>query len=104
VLDPLFLFLIYSPYALVLSLLVHLPYITDLTIGFFSNTDSNRIKYYMLFSYQTGYIMWHSRLMIYIPFGAEGNIYHKPGMSNDVKICIVSYFMYLMKENNVLNF
>jgi hypothetical protein len=24
----------------------------------------------MLFSYQTGYIMWHSRLMIYIPFGA----------------------------------
>jgi hypothetical protein len=28
------------------------------------------------FSYQTGYIMWHSRLMIYIPFGcASGNIY-----------------------------
>ena len=24
---------------------------------------------YLLFSYQTGYIMWHSRLMIYIPFG-----------------------------------
>ena len=24
-------------------------------------------EYYMLFSYQTGYIMWHSRLMIYIP-------------------------------------
>jgi hypothetical protein len=30
---------------------------------------------YLLFSYQTGYIMWHSRLMIYIPFGcASGNI------------------------------
>jgi hypothetical protein len=23
----------------------------------------------MLFSYQTGYIMWHSRLRIYIPWG-----------------------------------
>ena len=31
--------------------------------------------HYMLFSYQTGYIMWHSRLRIYIPRGAaEGNI------------------------------
>jgi hypothetical protein len=28
-------------------------------------------KYYMLFSYQTGYIMWHSRLMIFIPWGAH---------------------------------
>jgi hypothetical protein len=38
---------------------------------------------YMLFSYQTGYIMWHSRLRIYIPWGAaEGNIHHKPGMSH----------------------
>jgi hypothetical protein len=36
-----------------------------------------KIKY-MLFSYQTGYIMWHSRLMIYIPWGAaEGNIEHQ---------------------------
>jgi hypothetical protein len=26
--------------------------------------------YYMLFSYQTGYIMWHSRLRLYIPWGA----------------------------------
>ena len=34
---------------------------------------------YLLFSYQTGYIMWHSRLMIYIPFGcASGNIYTWP--------------------------
>jgi WD40 repeat protein len=29
---------------------------------------------YMLFSYQTGYIMWHSRLRIYIPWGAAGNV------------------------------
>jgi hypothetical protein len=34
--------------------------------------------YYTLFSYQTGYIMWHFRLRIYIPWGAaEGNIHHK---------------------------
>jgi hypothetical protein len=40
-------------------------------------------EYYVLFSYQTGYIMWHSRLKIYIPWGAaEGNIYHKLGMSH----------------------
>ena len=26
---------------------------------------------YLLFSYQTGYIMWHSRLRIYIPLGAD---------------------------------
>ena len=25
---------------------------------------------YLLFSYHTGYTMWHSRLMIYIPFGS----------------------------------
>jgi hypothetical protein len=32
--------------------------------------------YYMLFSYQTCYIMWHFRLRIYIPWGAtEVNIY-----------------------------
>jgi hypothetical protein len=31
--------------------------------------------YYMLFSYQTGYIMWHSRLRIYIPWGAV-HLYH----------------------------
>jgi hypothetical protein len=32
-------------------------------------------KYYILFSYQTGYTMWHSRLRIYIPWGcASGNI------------------------------
>jgi hypothetical protein len=37
----------------------------------------------MKFSYQTGYIMWHSRLMLYIPFGcASGNINPKPGMSH----------------------
>jgi hypothetical protein len=30
---------------------------------------------YLLFSYQTGYIMWHSRLMIYISFGCtSGNV------------------------------
>jgi hypothetical protein len=49
------------------------------------NTTSLKclLLYYMLFSYQTGYIMWHSRLMIYIPWGAsEGNIEHKPGMSH----------------------
>ena len=34
--------------------------------------QTNSLKYiaehYMLFSYQTGYIMWHSRLRIYIPW------------------------------------
>ena len=45
-------------------------------------------EYYMLFSYQTGYIMWHSRLMIYIPW-AEGNIYHKPGMSHYIP-CLIA--------------
>jgi hypothetical protein len=41
---------------------------------------------YMLFSYQTVYIMWHSRLMLYIPFGcASGNIDHKPGMSHYIR-------------------
>jgi hypothetical protein len=33
--------------------------------------ESTNCIYYLLFSYQTGYIMWHSRLMIYIPFGAQ---------------------------------
>ena len=46
--------------------------------------------YYMLFIYQTGYIMWHSRLMIYIPRGAaEGNIFHKPGMSHYIP-CLIA--------------
>jgi hypothetical protein len=45
---------------------------------------------YMLFSYQTGYIMWHSRLRIYIPWGAaEGKIYHKPGMSHYIP-CLIA--------------
>ena len=47
-------------------------------------------EYYMLFSYQTGYIMWHSRLRIYIPWGtAEGNIHHKPGMSHYIP-CLIA--------------
>jgi hypothetical protein len=42
------------------------------------------------FSYQTGYIMWHSRLMIYIPFGcASGNIDPKPGMSHYIP-CLIA--------------
>ena len=46
--------------------------------------------YYMLFSYQTGYIMWHSRLRIYIPWGAaEGNIHRKPGMSHYIP-CLIA--------------
>jgi hypothetical protein len=45
---------------------------------------------YLLFSYQTGYIMWHSRLMLYIPFGcASGNIDHKPGMSHYIP-CLIA--------------
>ena len=32
-------------------------------------------EYYMLFSYQTGYIMWHSRLRIYIPWGTSSFIF-----------------------------
>jgi hypothetical protein len=72
---------------------------------------------YLLFSYQTGYIMWHSRLRIYIHFGfTSGNIDHKPGIFTrtsmprlrqkcpfpyiwhsfyiDFKISVRSYFMY----------
>jgi hypothetical protein len=47
--------------------------------------------YYMLFSYQTGYIMCHSRLRIYIPWGAaaEGNIHRKPGMSHCIP-CLIA--------------
>ena len=53
--------------------------------------------YYMLFSYQTGYIMWHSRLMIYIPqVAAEGNIEHKPGMSHYItNLVCYAYFHWL---------
>ena len=55
---------------------------TDISLGLFT--------YYMLFSYQTGYIMWHSRLRIYIPWGAaEGNIYHMPGMSHYIP-CLIA--------------
>jgi hypothetical protein len=45
---------------------------------------------YLLFSYQTGYIMWHSRIMLYIPFGcASGNIDPKPGMSHYIP-CLIA--------------
>ena len=45
---------------------------------------------YLLFSYQTGYIMWHSRLTMYIPFGcASGNIDPKPGMSHYIP-CLIA--------------
>jgi hypothetical protein len=48
---------------------------------------------YLLFSYQTGYIMWHSRLMMYIPFGcALGNIDPKPGMSHYIPCLDVESF------------
>jgi hypothetical protein len=51
------------------------------TLGSVFNKKMVKFVIYLLFSYQTGYIMWHSRLMIYIPWGAaEGNIDHKPGM------------------------
>jgi hypothetical protein len=41
---------------------------------------------YLLFSYQTGYITWHSRLRIYIPLGgASGNIDPKSGMSHHIR-------------------
>jgi hypothetical protein len=55
---------------------------------------------YLLFSYQTGYIMWHSRLMIYIPFGcASRNIDPKPGMSHYIPCLIAEYswMLYLKK-------
>ena len=45
---------------------------------------------YLLFSYQTGYIMWHSRLTMYISFGcASGNIDPKPGMSHYIP-CLIA--------------
>jgi hypothetical protein len=47
------------------------------------------MRYYMLFSYQIGYIMWHSRLRMYIPFGAEGNKHPKPGMSHYIP-CLIA--------------
>jgi hypothetical protein len=64
---------------------------------------------YLLFSYQTGYIMRHSRLMIYIPFGcASGNIDPKPGRHSSMTSKYVSRHIScmgcLMKENTVLNF
>ena len=53
------------------------------------------IECYMLFSYQTGYIMCHSRLRIYIAWGAaEGNIYHKPGMSHYIPCLIAELQIY----------
>ena len=52
-------------------------FVTGLQISFFltymeSHDSWKEVQheYYMLFSSQTGYIMWHSRLMIYIPWGA----------------------------------
>jgi hypothetical protein len=43
-------------------------------------------EYYMLFSYQTGYIMWHSRLRIYIPWGVcFPNICWHSGLKNQWK-------------------
>jgi hypothetical protein len=45
-------------------------WIMILELVFFVQTFRRPMRYYMLFSYQTGYIMWHSRLRMYIPFGA----------------------------------
>jgi hypothetical protein len=42
---------------------------------------------YLLFSYQTRYIMWHSLLTMYIPFGCtSGNIDPKLGMSRIIPL------------------
>ena len=41
-------------------------------INIYISTNLSKKRYYMLFSYQTGYIMWHSRLRIYIPW--DGNV------------------------------
>jgi hypothetical protein len=54
---------------------------------------------YLLFSYQTGYIMWHSQLMIYIPFGyASGNIDPKPGMSHYIPCLIAPRGIYIISR------
>jgi hypothetical protein len=37
---------------------------------------------YLLFSYLTGYIMWHSRLMIYIPFGCFPYLWRHSSMTS----------------------
>jgi hypothetical protein len=62
-------------------------------ISFCSNMVKSVI--YLLFSYQTGYRMWHSRLKIYIPFGcASGNI--------EWKYCLYIYINILHAFNTVL--
>jgi hypothetical protein len=58
------------------------------THAHFRKTFSRPYQRVLLFSYQTGYIMWHSRLMLYIPFGS-GNIDHKPGMSHYIS-CLIA--------------
>jgi hypothetical protein len=56
-----------------------------------------------LCSYQTGYIMWHSRLRFYIPWGAaEGNIYPKPGMSHYIP-CLYYEFNHCFCSNTESN-
>jgi hypothetical protein len=58
-------------------------------------------KYYTLFSYQTGYIMWHSRLRI------ERNINHKPEMSHYIPCLIGNGHLEIrkmkIKEANLFN-
>jgi hypothetical protein len=58
---------------------------------------------YLLFSYQTGYIMWHSRLRIYNPWGAyicNMELSSPLIQSKSLDPCMGC----LMKENTVLNF
>jgi hypothetical protein len=41
-------------------------------------------EHYMLFGYQTGYIMWHSRLMIYIPWAGNVTLYISDSWITDI--------------------
>ena len=65
--------------------IINIQYICIINIQYTSSLHVLLIHtkmYYMLFSYQTGYIMWHSQLRIYIPWGAaEGNIHHAAVLS-----------------------
>ena len=70
-------------------------YLIQLDVVFKKKTMVKSIIY-MLFSYQTGYIMWHSRLRIYIPWGAaKGNICYQTGYIMWHSRLMIIYFLRL---------
>jgi hypothetical protein len=72
------------------------PEISYLPVIVLSNILQTSTIHYMLFSIQTGYIMWHFRLRFYIPWGAaDRNIYPKPGMSHYIPCMIAAFDHFL---------